>query len=64
MATGINEWQEAFIKQNHGFQNWLHRYILEVHFPDLYQDLRLFHKKMRGEVLRVIHNESEALRPL
>ena len=63
MATGTNEWQEAFIKQGHGFKNWLHSYKMEVHFAELHQDLRLFHKKIRirSEVLRVIHNESEAL---
>ena len=60
----MNEWQEAFIKQGHRFQNWLHSYRMEVHFPELHQDLRLFHKKIMGEVLRVIHNKSEALGPL
>ena len=64
MATGMNERQEAFIKQGHGFQNWLHSYRMDVHFPELHQELRLFHKNIRGEALRVIHNESEALGPL
>ena len=64
MATGINEWQDAFIKQRHGFQNWLNSYKMEVHFPELHQDLRQFHEGLRGEVLQVIHNESEAFGPI
>ena len=60
----MNDWQEPFIKQGHGFQTWLHSYRMDVNFPELNQDLRLFHKEIRGEVLRVIHNESEALGPL
>ena len=54
MATGLNKWQEAFIKQSHGFQNWLYSYKMDVNFPELHPDLRLFHKKIRGEVLRII----------
>ena len=37
---------------------------MDVNFSELHQDLRLFHKQMRGEVLRIIHNESKALGPL
>ena len=37
---------------------------MEVYFPELNQDLRLFHKKKGGKVLRVIQNESNALGPL
>ena len=46
------------------FQNWLHSYRMDVHFPELNQDLRLFHKKIKGEVLKVIYNESKAPGPL
>ena len=37
---------------------------MEMHFPELHKDLRLFHRRIRGEVLRVIQNESNALGPL
>ena len=60
----MNELQESFAKQGHGLQNWLRSYKMEIYFPELYQDLRQFHRRIRGEVLRVIQNESNALGPL
>ena len=35
MATDMNDLREPFIKQGHGFQNWLHSYKMEVPFPEL-----------------------------
>ena len=61
MAADLNDWQESFVKQRHGFQNWLHSYKMDVNFLELYRDLRQFHRKIRGEVLRVIRNELHAL---
>ena len=64
MAVNMNELQESFVKQGHGFQNWLCSYKMEMHFPELHKDFRIFHNQIRGEVLEVIRNESEALGPL
>ena len=64
MAADLNDWQESFVKQRHGFQNWLQSYKMDVNFPELHRDLRQFHRKIRGEVLRVIRNELHALGPV
>ena len=64
MAADLNDWQELFVKQRHGFQNWLHSYKMDVNFPEINRDLRQFHRKIRGEVLRVIQNELHALGPV
>ena len=37
---------------------------MDVNFPELHRDLRQFHRKIRGEVLRVIRNELHALGPV
>ena len=52
------------MKQRHGFQNWLNSYKMSVPFPDLKRDLRQSHSEIRGEVLRIIRNELNALGPV
>ena len=37
---------------------------MHVNFPGMNQDLRVFHKKTRAQVLEIIRNESEALGPI
>ena len=61
----LNEWEEeVFVRQRDGVHGWLHSYKKVMHFPELHQDLRMFHRQMRSEVLRIIQNELRSLGPL
>ena len=64
MAAGdLQAWQSMFIKQLHGFQSWINSYKMSVLFPELKRDLRQSHIEIRGEVLKIIRNELNALAP-
>ena len=64
MAAGLHDWQSMFIKQLHGFQNWINSYKMSVLFPELKRDLRQSHIEIRGDVLKIIRNELNALGPI
>ena len=64
MAAGLHDWQSNFVKQRHGFQNWLNSYEMSVPFPELKRDLPQSHIEIRGEVLRIIRDELNALGPI
>ena len=60
----VDEWAALFIKQKHGFWNWLASYKMQIPFFILKQDLILFHNEIEDELIRVIRQESDALGPL
>ena len=64
MAADLHDWQSNFVKQRHGFQNWLNSYKTDVLLPELHRDLRQYHREIRGEVLRIIRIELNALGPV
>ena len=61
MAADLHDWQSNFVKQLHGFQSWINSYKMSVPFPEIKRDLRQSHMEIRGDVLRIIRNELNAL---
>ena len=45
---------EDFVRQRDGVQGYLHSYKKVMNVPEAHQDLRLFHREMRTEVLRIL----------
>ena len=64
MAADLHEWQSVFVTQRHGFQGWINSYKMSVPFPELKRDLHQSHIEIRGDVLRIIRNELNALGPI
>ena len=60
----MDELAAPFIKQNHGFQNWLVSYKMQVPFYIYKRDLLLFHNEIEDELIRVIRQESDPPGPL